>query len=120
VNHFLQVPPKSSYKRLIIGTKLYLSAKMSNSSKTPKGLKDSRCEKGHLGICPPIQYVPPMDLDLLQVKDSTEMLKVKLPNGTVFSMSIFMQGSPEEYLQHIIAVLCLINQINSARSITRR
>ncbi len=38
------------------------------------------------------------------------MLKVKLPDGTVLSMSIFMQGSPEEYLQHVIAVLCLINQ----------
>jgi hypothetical protein len=38
------------------------------------------------------------------------MLKVKLPDGTIFSMSIFVQGSSEEYLQHIIAVLCLINQ----------
>ncbi len=62
-------------KRLVIGTKLYLSAKMSNSSETPKGLKDSKCKKGHLGIRPPIPYVPPTDL--LQVKDSMEMLKVK-------------------------------------------
>ncbi len=95
-NCFLLVPPKSSYKRLIIGTKLYLSEKMSNSFKTPEGLKDSECKKGHLCIPPPIPYIP--STDLLQVKDSMEMLKVKLPNGTVFSMSIFMQGSPEEYL----------------------
>ncbi len=93
-NGFLQVPPKSSYKRLIIGTKLYLSAKMSNSSKTPKDLKDSECKKGHLGICLPIPYVPPTDL--LQVKDCMEMLKVKLPNGPVFSMSIFTQDSSEK------------------------
>jgi hypothetical protein len=107
-NRFLQVPPTFSYKRLVIGTKLYLSAKMSNSSKTPEGLKDPECKKGHLGLRPPIPYVPPTDL--LQVKDSTEMLKVKLPNGTVFSMSIFAKGSPEEYLQHVIAILRLVNR----------
>ena len=38
------------------------------------------------------------------------MLKVKLADGTVFSMSIFKKGSPEDYLQHIIAVLRLIDQ----------
>ncbi len=81
---------------------------MSNFSKTPEGLKDSKCEKVHLDIRPPIPYILPMDL--LQVKDSMEMLKVKLPNGTVFSMSIFMQCSPEQYLQHVIVVLRLINQ----------
>ncbi len=78
------------------------------TSKMPEGLKDSECEKGHLGNCPPVPYVPPTDL--LLTKDSTEMLKVKLANGTVFSMSIFTEGSPEDYLQHIIAVLCLIDQ----------
>ena len=57
---------------------------------------------------PAFLYVPPMDL--VQVKDSMEMLKVKLSDGTVFSMSIFTQGSPEEYFQHIIAFLYLINQ----------
>ncbi len=97
-----------SYKRLIIGTKLYLSSKMSASSKTPKGLKDSGCEKGHLGNRPPVSYVPPTDL--LQTKDSSETLKVKLADGTVFSMSFFAKGAPEDYLQHIIAVLHLIDQ----------
>jgi hypothetical protein len=86
-----------SYKRLLIGTKLYLSSRMSASSKTPKGLKDSECLKGHLGNCPPVPYVPPMDL--LQTKDNSETLKVKLADVTVFSMSIFAKGSPEDYLQ---------------------
>jgi hypothetical protein len=50
---------------------------MNASSKTPEaeGLKDSECEKGHLGP-PPVPYVPPTDL--LQTKDSSKMLKVKL------------------------------------------
>ncbi len=81
---------------------------MSAPSKTLEGLKDSECEKGHLGNRPPVPYVPPMDL--LQTKDSSKMLKVKLANGTVFSMSIFTKVSPEDYLQHIIAVLRLIDQ----------
>jgi hypothetical protein len=38
------------------------------------------------------------------------MLRVKLADGTVFSMSIFEKGSPEDYLQHIIVVLRLIDQ----------
>jgi hypothetical protein len=107
-NRFLRVPPKSSYKRLIIGTKLYLSSRMSASSKMPEGLKDSECEKGHLGNRPPVPYIQPTDL--LQTKDSSETLKVKVADGTVFSVSIFTKGSPEDYLQHIIAVLHMIDQ----------
>ncbi len=38
------------------------------------------------------------------------MLKVTLADETVFSMGIFAKGSPEDYLQHIIAVLRLIDQ----------
>jgi hypothetical protein len=102
-NQFLRVPPKSPYKRLIVGTKLYLSSRMITSSKTPKGLKDSECKKGHVSNRPPIPYVPPTEL--LQTKDSTETLKIKLSEGAVFSMGIFARGSPEEYLQHIVAVL---------------
>ena len=81
---------------------------MSAAVKTPEGLKDSECEKGNLGVRPPIPYVPPTDL--LQAKENTDSIKLKLPDGTVFSMTIFAQGNPEEYLQHVIAVLRLINQ----------
>ena len=31
-------------------------------------------------------------------------LKVKLPDGTVLTMSIYSSGNPEEYLAHVIAV----------------
>ncbi len=81
---------------------------MSASSKAPEGLKDSECEKGHLGNRPPVPHVPPTDL--LQTKDSSEVLKVKLSDGMVFSMGIYAKGTPEDYLQHIIAVLRLIDQ----------
>jgi hypothetical protein len=39
-----------------------------------------------------------------------ESLKITLPNGTIFNKSIFSQGKTKEYLVHVIAVLCLINQ----------
>jgi hypothetical protein len=81
---------------------------MSASSKVPEGLKDSECEKGNLGARPPIPYVPPTDL--LQAKENSDSIKLKLPDGTVISMTIFAKGNPEEYLQHVIAVLRLINQ----------
>ena len=81
---------------------------MSASSKVPEGLKDSECEKGNLGARPPIPYVPPTDL--LQAKENSDSIKLKLLDGTVISMTIFAKGNPEEYLQHVIAVLRLINQ----------
>jgi hypothetical protein len=76
--------------------------------KTPKGLKDSKCEKGQLSSQPPILYIPPMDL--VTTKETPDTLKIKLPNGTVFNMSIFSQGNNEEYLAHIVAILCTIKQ----------
>jgi hypothetical protein len=35
---------------------------------------------------------------------------MKLPNGIVFTMTVTSQGITEEYLVHVVAVLCLINQ----------
>ena len=105
---FLRVPPKSLYKLLILWVGLFNYAKMSTSNKVPKGLKDSECEKGNLGARPPIPYVPPTDL--LEAKENSDSIKLKLPDGTVISMTIFAKGNPEEYLQHVIAVLHLINQ----------
>ena len=58
----------------------------------PEGLKDSECEKGHLGNRPPVPYVLPTDL--LQTKDSSKTLKVKLADGTVFFHEYLREGIP--------------------------
>ena len=81
---------------------------MSVPLKSPEGLRDSECEKGNLGIRPPIPYVPPTDL--LPVKEKHETLKIKVLDGTSTTMKIFSVGSPEEYLGHIMAVLSLIDR----------
>ncbi len=95
---------KSSDKRLIIGTELYLYT----SSNAPKGLKHSECKKGNLRVHPSVPYVPPTDL--LQTKERLNNLKVNLSNGTIFTMSIFTKGNLEDYLLHVQVVLHLIRQ----------
>jgi hypothetical protein len=48
--------------------------------------------------------------DLVTTKEVQETLKIKLPNGFIFNMSIFSQGNTKEDLVHVIAVLHLICQ----------
>ncbi len=81
---------------------------MSTTLKTSKRLKDSKCKKGQLSSWPPVPYVPPMNL--VTTKEVHETLKIKLPDGTVFNMSIFSQGNTKQYLAHVVAVLHLICQ----------
>jgi hypothetical protein len=81
---------------------------MSTVLKSLKELKDLECKKGLLSSRPPIPYVLPAYL--VTTKEVPESLKIKLPGGTVFNMSIFSQGNTKEYLAHVVAVLCLISQ----------
>jgi hypothetical protein len=76
---------------------------MSVPLKSPEGLKDSECMKGNLSHRPPIPYVPPKDL--LQAVDKIETIKIKVADGSTVNMKVFLIGSPEEYLGHILAVL---------------
>jgi hypothetical protein len=84
---FLGFLPKSSIKRLMLSTGLWQHTKMSTTLKAPNRLKDSKCEKGQLSSWPPIPYVPPMDLVI--TKEEPQRLKIKLPDGSIFNMSIY-------------------------------
>ncbi len=75
------------FKRLMLSTTLWQHAKMSTTFKSPKGLKDSECKKGQLSSWPPSLYIP--RTDLVNTKKAPETLKIKLPDGTIFNMSIF-------------------------------
>ncbi len=105
---FLQVPPKSSFKKLVLSTTLWQHAKMSTTFKTLDGLKDSECKKGQLSIWSPIPYVPPKDL--VTTKAAPESLKIKRLDGSIFNMSIYSFGNTKEYLAHVVTVLRLICQ----------
>ncbi len=105
---FLQVPPKSSFKKLLLGTGLWQFAKMSTSLKFPDGLKNAECEKGQLSNRPPIPYVP--EVDIVTPKEEPRSLKVKLPDESHLNMPIYSRGNTKEYLAHIVAVLRIIDQ----------
>jgi hypothetical protein len=105
---FLQVLPKSSFKKLRLGTGLWQYAKMSTSLKSPNGLKGAECKKGQLSHLPPILYVPVVDI--ITPKEEPQIFKIKLPDASNLSMPIFSCGNNKEYLVHIVAVLQVIEQ----------
>jgi hypothetical protein len=81
---------------------------MSISLKTTDGLKDAECEKGQLSHCPPIPYVPVVDI--VMPKEDPQVFKIKLPDASHLSMPTYSRGNNEEYLAHIVAVLQVIEQ----------
>jgi hypothetical protein len=105
---FLQVLPKSSFKKLLLSTGLWQHAKMSTTLKTPDGLKDAECKKGKLSNRPPIPYVPVVDI--VTPKEDPQVFKFKLPYNSHINMHVYSRGNNEEYLTHIVAVLCIIEQ----------
>ncbi len=76
---------------------------MSTNLKSPDVLKDAECKKGQLSQLPPIPYVPVVDV--VTPKEEPQVLKVKLPDASHISISIFSHGNNKEYLVHIVAVL---------------
>jgi hypothetical protein len=105
---FLRVPPKSSLKKLLLGTGLWHHAKLSTSLKSPDGLKDAECKEGQLFHRPSIPYVTVVDI--LMPNEDPQVFKIKLPNLSHLSMPIYSRGNNEEYLTHIAAVLQVIGQ----------
>jgi hypothetical protein len=76
---------------------------MNSSLKSPDGLKDAECKKRQLSHRPPIPYVPVVDI--VTPKEEPQVFKIKLPDASHLSMSIYSRGNNEEYLAHIVAVL---------------
>jgi hypothetical protein len=81
---------------------------MSTSLKSPDRLKVVECKKEQLINRPPIPYVPVVDI--VTPKEEPQIFKVKLPDVSHLSMSIYSHGNNKEYLAHIVAVLGIINQ----------
>jgi hypothetical protein len=88
---------------------------MSSNLKSPlEGLKPSECKKGKSVARPPIRYVAP--LDLIE-KQETKQIQVKMPDGTNFGMAALAYRTNEDYLIHVIAVLCIIEKKGLASEI---
>ncbi len=105
---FLRVPPKSSFKKLLLGTGLWQYAKISTSLKSPDGLKDAECKIGQLSHWPPIPYVAVVDI--VMPKEEPQIFKIKFSNASHLSMPIYSCRNNLEYLVQIVAVLQVIKQ----------
>ena len=100
---FLESPPRSFFKALILGTSLGRALqKMSTSKAVPEGLKNQECEKGNRKKQPPIPYVPTVDEVQEAVNKGKEYsYKIKLPDKTEFSVPIWDTGTQEAFLIHV-------------------
>ncbi len=105
---FLWVPPKSFFKKLLLGTKFWQHAKISTSLKSLDRLKDTECKKGQLSHWLPIPYVPV--IYIIMPKEEPQIFKIKLPNASHLSIPIYSRGNNKEYLAHIVAALQVIEQ----------
>ena len=80
---FVNSPPRSSFKKLFIGTDLGKALlTMSEDKALPKGLKDEEVERGKIRR-PPIPYIPPED----PIQESVEKI-----SGTKASRSRYRMG----------------------------
>jgi hypothetical protein len=86
----------------------------SNAKSSPEGLKASKAEKRKSDAGPPIPYAPPNNLI---EKSEGGQIKVKMPDGTNFSMAAFTSSTNEDYLIHLIAVLWIIKKKGLAEEI---
>ncbi len=101
-------PPKSTFKRLFLEMRLLLIPIMSGNTKSPaEGLKNLECKRGAIANRPPIPYVAPVDP---YEKQENTKIKVKLPDGTNYQMAPFCARSNKEYVNHIPAMIRIIQR----------
>ncbi len=90
---------------------------MSGNKKSPaEGLKDSECKRGAITTRPPIPYVALVDL--YKKPEKTE-IKIRLPDGTNYQMVPFRLGTNKDYVNHIIAMIRLVEQKDFENSVEK-
>jgi hypothetical protein len=98
-------------------TKMLLIPIMRGNVKSPaEGLKDAECERGFITTRPPIPYVAPVDP--YEKQEKTE-IKTKLPDRTNYQMVPFRSGSNKDYVNHIIAMIHLVEQKDFENSVEK-
>ncbi len=116
LNWIKRKPPRSMFKQLFLETKMLLIPIMSSgSAKSPaEGLKDLECERGVITTRPPIPYVVAVD-----PYEKAEKIKIKtrLPDGPNYQMVPFCLGTNEDYVNHLIAMIRLVEQKDLEKSV---
>ena len=73
---------------------------MSTAKFIPKGLKPQACGRGR-HMKPPIAYIPERDI----VDSPYHTLKIKVSHYMHIKVTIFHEGTPEQFLSHVHIVL---------------
>ncbi len=77
---------------------------MSTSKSSPEGLKPQECERSSGRAKPPISYIP-------AAMDTPKVInKVKVSDKLTLSITVFDEGSPEQFLNHVQTSLEIISQ----------
>ncbi len=77
---------------------------MSLSKSSPEGFRPSECERSSGRTKPPISYIP-------AAMDTPKVInKVKVSDKLTLSITVFDEGSPEQFLNHVQTSLEIISQ----------
>ena len=77
---------------------------MSTRKSNPEGLKPQECKRSSRRSKPPISYIPAA-IDSLKVIN-----KVKVSDKMTLSVTIFHEGTPEQFLNHVQTSMEIISQ----------
>ena len=109
---FVNSPPRSSFKKLFMGTDLGKAQLiMSEDKALPKGLEDEEVERGRIRR-PHIPYIPPEDpiQESVEKISGTKSFKVTLPDGTAVYHKMYDGGPNKAFIIHVKEVLSLIKR----------
>ena len=109
---FCKQPPKSSFKKLILGTVLLRKGLERMSDKScPKGLKPFEVERGHTRE-PPILYIPVADdvAEAVTKSSGASEYKLELPSGIKISHALWENGNAEAFLKHVMAAMSYVHK----------
>ena len=103
---FCKQPPRSSFKKLILGTVLLKGLKRMSDKSCPNGLKAFEVERGHTRA-PPIPYIPVADDVAEAVTKSSEAseYKLELPSGIKITHALWENRNAEVILKHVMAAM---------------
>jgi len=82
--------------------------RMISSKSVLDGLKPQEHERSPGWNKPPIPYIP--EMDIIQDTSSNLTRKIMLPNKVELRVTVFSQGSPEQFLSHVQTAFETIRQ----------
>ena len=101
--------PKTFFKALFYYTPLGAALRRMLTAKSiPEGLKPQECERSSGRSKPPVSYIPEKDAAQDATHDRT--MKVRVSEKLQLTVTVFHQGTPEQFLNHVQVALETISQ----------